>query len=46
MKRFHKLIEVLSSKRNLKLKKSMGFAIFLSDIENITYVKKRNWRKK
>lgn len=46
MKLFYKLLEVLSSKKKLKLKRSMGFPIYLSDIENITYVKKRNWRKK
>lgn len=49
MKLFNTLIEVLSSnikyKKRLKLKKNMGFPISLSDVENIVYVKKRNWRK-
>ena len=46
MKLFNKILEVLSSKKQLRLKKQMGFSITLSDIENINfkikkYVKKR-----
>lgn len=46
MKLFNTFFEVLSSKKNLKLKKNMGFPIHLSDIENLTYGKKKVRRRK
>lgn len=46
MKLFNAWLEVLNSSKNIKLKRSMGFPIFLSDIEKMTYVKKKTWRKR